>query len=223
MPLRPQSGNMYPFVTHTWNPIKGRCSHDCSYCYMKRFKLNPIRLDERELGTDLGEGNFIFVGSGTDMWARDVPIEWIVKTVNHCSKYPKNTYLFQTKNPGRYFSAFFAEINSLNNVIYGTTIETNRIHYGESKAPDVFARADAMARLSEGNRRMVTIEPIIDFSLEVLPEMIQRCKPEWVNIGADSKGHGLPEPPAEKVRALIEELQKFTEVKVKDNLKRLMQ
>ena len=30
---------MYEFVTHTWNPIKGKCYHDCSYCYMK--KINP--------------------------------------------------------------------------------------------------------------------------------------------------------------------------------------
>src|SRR3990167_1900105 len=30
--LNKQKGNMYGFVTHTWNPIKGKCSHNCSYC-----------------------------------------------------------------------------------------------------------------------------------------------------------------------------------------------
>ena len=68
---------------------------------------------------------------------------------------------------------------------------------------------------------MVTIEPIMDFDVGELTDQIRQCRPEWVNIGADSKGHNLPEPPAEKIRALIEELGKFTEVKLKANLKRL--
>ena len=102
MVLNKQKGNMYGFISHTWNPIKGKCSHDCSYCYMKRFKQNPIRLVEKELEDDLGEGNFIFVGSSTDMWAEDVPDEWITKVLKHCKLHIKNTYLFQTKNPIRF-------------------------------------------------------------------------------------------------------------------------
>lgn len=42
MVLNEQKGNMYNFITHTWNPIKGKCWHDCSYCYMKKFKQKPI-------------------------------------------------------------------------------------------------------------------------------------------------------------------------------------
>jgi len=68
---------------------------------------------------------------------------------------------------------------------------------------------------------MVTIEPIMDFDLIELVTIIKNIKPEWVNIGADSKGHNLPEPSKEKINALIEELKKITEVKIKDNLKRL--
>ena len=51
--------------------------------------------------------------------------------------------------------------------------------------------------------------------------MIKGIKPEFVSIGADSKGHNLPEPSWDKVQSLIKELKKFTEVKVKDNLMRL--
>jgi DNA repair photolyase len=40
MPLNPSKGNMYPFVTHTWNPIRGKCPHDCSYCYMKNDRAD---------------------------------------------------------------------------------------------------------------------------------------------------------------------------------------
>jgi len=44
MGLNKSSGNMYEFITHTWNTVKGACEHDCSYCYMKRWgKLNRFR------------------------------------------------------------------------------------------------------------------------------------------------------------------------------------
>ncbi|HEA67556.1 MAG TPA: hypothetical protein ENI07_12145, partial [Desulfobacterales bacterium] len=64
---------MYGFVTHTLNTVKGKCPHDCSYCYMKRWGPQPeLHFDESELKTDLykyGENQFIFVGSSCDMWA----------------------------------------------------------------------------------------------------------------------------------------------------------
>jgi hypothetical protein len=69
---------------------------------------------------------------------------------------------------------------------------------------------------------MVSIEPIMDFELFYFAEWIREIAPEFVSIGADSKGHHLPEPPAEKVRELITELEKFTKVIQKDNLKRIL-
>ena len=72
MGLNKQKGNMYDFVTHTWNVFKGKCEFDCSYCYMKRFPQKELRFDESELKTDLGSGNTIFVGSSCDMFAPSV-------------------------------------------------------------------------------------------------------------------------------------------------------
>ena len=54
MSFRESKGNMYPWVTHTWNVIKGKCPHDCSYCYMKRFPQNELRLDEKEISKRSG-------------------------------------------------------------------------------------------------------------------------------------------------------------------------
>ena len=46
--LRESKGNMYDFITHTWNPIKGKCLHNCSYCYMKRFgEQNLLTIDRK--------------------------------------------------------------------------------------------------------------------------------------------------------------------------------
>lgn len=54
MHLRESAGNMYGFVTHTWNPIKGLCPHGCEYCYMHQWgEMKPPRLDEKDCRTKL--------------------------------------------------------------------------------------------------------------------------------------------------------------------------
>jgi len=45
MALVKQKGNMYEFVTHMWGPIKGKCKHNCSYCYMKKYPLADAHID----------------------------------------------------------------------------------------------------------------------------------------------------------------------------------
>ena len=122
MSFRKQKGNMYNWVTHTWNAIKGKCAHDCVYCYMKIWgELKPLRFDEKEMKRDLGVGNTIFVGSSTDMFAENVPKEWIERVIRHCIEYPGNTYIFQSKNPERMLKYQFPDKS-----IVGTTIESNR-------------------------------------------------------------------------------------------------
>lgn len=50
MVLNKSTGNMYAFVSHTYNPLKGECEHSCSYCFMKRNRpLPPLRLELKEL------------------------------------------------------------------------------------------------------------------------------------------------------------------------------
>lgn len=204
---------MYSWCSHVWNPIAGRCSHQCGYCYMLRFKLPALMLREKELKTTLGSGKTIFVGSATDMWAHDVPGGWINKVLWRC-KQSDNTYFFQSKNPSRFHINEFPE-----NTILGTTLETD-MDYEDSKAPRGIERVSAMAHM-KGVRRSVTIEPIMDFNLNIFVEMILLCDPEFVSIGADSKGHHLYEPRWDQVQELIEELKRYTEIRVKHNLERL--
>lgn len=220
MGLNESKGNMYNFVTHTWNAVKGKCPHDCSYCYMKRWgKLRDVRLDESELKTDLGEGNYIFVGSSCDMFAETMRNGWILDTLIHCSMYSKNKYLFQTKNPG--LINVFSHMLPQQSVIC-TTIETNRIYPEMGEAPPPFERSRAMNGISVFHKTYVTIEPIMDFDLKELLHLVIMCNPQQVNIGADSGGNKLSEPKPEKIRKLINELEIFTVVKQKKNLKRLL-
>lgn len=216
VPLNKQKGNMYSFVTHTWNPIKGLCKHDCRYCYMKRYPLKPLRLDKDDLNTDLGIGNKIFVGSSTDMFEKSVPAGWIRRVLEHCRKYT-NKYLFQSKNPGRFLD--FREEFPLG-VTFCTTLESNRMwlkHMG--RAPDPKRRAEALEDLwGHGEKTMVTIEPIMDFDLGPFVEMLKTTHPGQVNIGADTMKCGLPNPPKRKTMELIGELEKFSTVHIKDNL-----
>lgn len=219
MGLNVSKGNMYDFVTHTWNTVKGKCPHDCSYCYMKRWgNQKDVRFDESELKTDLGQDNFIFVGSSCDLFAADLPYEWIIKTMEHCSKFD-NTYLFQSKNP-KYFDA--TAIHGVEKFVLCTTLETNRTYPKiMNDCPDPVDRAIELGRIPiEG--KYITIEPIMDFDTLAFLSMIRFCNPQQVNIGADSGNNNLPEPPSGKIKELISEIEEFTIVNQKKNLKRLL-
>ena len=101
------------------------------------------------------------------------------------------------------------------------TLETNR-HYSKimQNCPKPEQRVEQMKLIR--HTLYITIEPIMDFDLFELIEMIKKCYPEQVNIGADSGRNGLPEPNKEKVMQLIEELNQFTTVHNKRNLKRIL-
>jgi len=186
---------------------------------MKRWgKLKPVRLDEKELKCDLGFDKFIFVGSSTDIFANNIPNDWIDEVLFHCNSY-MNHYLFQTKNVEKFLH--FA--NSIENEdVICTTLETNR-SYPEimMNSPSIESRVNAMSKIN-WIRKFITIEPIMDFDLIPFVELIKRCEPEQVNIGADSGGHKLQEPSKDKILMLIDELNKFTKVENKRNIGRLL-
>lgn len=216
MGLNLSKGNMYDFVTHTWNTVKGRCPYGCTYCYMKRWgQQKTMRFDEKELKTNLGKGNFIFVGSSCDLFAEAVPHNWITRTLNHCAGF-ENKYLFQTKNPGR-INENYLPYNS----IVCTTIETNR-YFPEIMrlAPEPEKRLKDLIALKV--RKFITIEPVMDFDIDDLLQILLIPELEQVNIGADSGRNNLPEPSQYKLSTFISVLQDHVKVVLKKNLKRLL-
>lgn len=220
MGLNKSKGNMYDFVTHTWNTIKGRCYHDCSYCYMKRWgNLKPVRFDEKELNTNLGNNNFIFVGSSNDMFAENIPANWISDTLEHCNRY-NNRYLFQTKNP---YGAFSCPVDFPRKSILCVTIETNRYYKNiMNNSPQPVFRYNDFLKIDDSIEKFITMEPILDFDPAEMIEWIKKLNVTQVNIGADTGNNNLPEPSAVRIRAFIRNLKKHTNVVLKNNLGRLV-
>jgi len=230
MPLKKSHGNMYDWVTHVHSHLGGECPHRCYYCYVQR---NPrgvsgryqgeVRFIREELGVNYGAGRIIFIEHMNDMFAEGIKEEWIKDIFRHCNQY-ENTYVFQTKNPGRahQFIDYFPE-----RFLIGTTIETNR-DVKESKAPRPVDRYLGIRKFLELDSYrdnadiFITIEPIMDFDVGILSNWIIEAGPSFVNIGADSKNTGLNEPPPDKVKHLISLLNgRGIAIKKKMNLQRL--
>ena len=230
MPLKRSTGNMYDWVTHMHAHLEGACIHDCAYCYVShsRFGRLPkntghLRLNEKEFSTNYGADKTIFIEHTNDLFANNVPDPWIVRILDHCKAYPKNTYIFQTKNPWRALPFFNAQAFPSMHLI-GTTIETNRHLPSLSLAPSPLERYGGILKLSEsGARTFITIEPIMDMVPEILGTWIANVKPEFINIGADSKNIRLPEPDKAKIYTLINLIAKEgIVIRGKTNLKRLI-
>jgi RNase P subunit RPR2 len=215
--------NMYRENRRSINGFVG-CGHDCVYCkpsfqrQMKRQKCSACktfiphhhieRLDRVPPKTRQGE--FIFFPSSGDL-AFAIP-EVVRAHIDYARKYPDRTFLIQSKNP-----EFLKDYNFPDNVILGTTIETNLAvfdtpskysYYSEiSKALYPCHRIRSIMDVVH-KRKSVTIEPILDFTLNVMVEWMERIRPEIIWIGYDNHNCRLPEPTLKKTMLLIVELGK---------------
>jgi DNA repair photolyase len=216
--------NMYRQSVESWNPFVG-CEHDCVYCgssfkkQMKRRKkqcmdcydfkphFHPERLG-RPLPRTEGD-DFIFCCDMGDV-AFCKP-EWMQRILARIRQLPDRTFLIQSKNP-----RIFGDYRFPGNVLLGTTIETNRddLYRGISRAPLPSHRFEAMLKLKH-LRKTVTIEPILDFDVEILERWIQEIGPDVCYVGYDSKKNYLPEPEIHKVEVLMKKLKETTTVRAK--------
>jgi len=232
MPLNKSAGNMFPFVTHTWNPMAGECSHRCGYCYVEGLKSKPVlkskysgqpRIRYTEMDQNLGKERTIFVQTCGDLFAEDVDRKDIGMILKRCNDYPDNTYLFLTKNPIRY-TQFIEQFPP--STILGTTIETD-LPYTDTKVPPVESRLLAMLAVRYEAPlipRFISFEPIMKFTLFGMRRYIDLIKPEFVAIGADSQKSGLDEPTRGELLSLINRIEeRKIEVFQKKNLKRLLE
>lgn len=203
----------------TWNPFKG-CLFDCEYCkpsfqlQAKRQKHNCMDCynytphEHLERIDRIPNAETVFVcGNGDISFARKDYTREIINAIRRRNeKHPDRTYYFQSKRP-EYFETFTGLFPG--NVIVLTTIETNRDngYHKVSKAPPPSKRYRQFSVL-DYPRKVITIEPIMDFDLDVFSKWIIDLNPEYVWLGFNSrpKQVRLPDPTEEKVDQLMKGL-----------------
>ncbi len=211
--------NMYKLSVGQWSPFAG-CNHKCLYCInsfqrqVKRWAkkncpecyeftphAHPDRFNQTLPPTRYMQ--FIFTCSSGDIACCD-DIQYLERIIGRIREEPNKTFLIQSKNPQTFNRAIFPK-----NVILGTTLETNKdeLCEGTSKAPKPSQRYKDFTKVDH-LLKMVTIEPVIDFDLDVMIDWIRNINPCMVWLGYDSGKNKLPEPELEKVKSLHWQLAK---------------
>ena len=232
---------MFKFVKRTWNPFVG-CGWDCKYCWARKMaKRLPCEKCKKfiphfhpERFKRIPKSGFVFVGDMGDLWwaayvsqgpeyhlLLDDLLDLITEALQKAKKARKRlAFFFETKAPEVYQQYWPIDEWDGYEVWASVTIETNRAELTRqfSKAPDPEKRFRDMYWFAlDWPITHVSIEPIMDFDLDVMLEWIECIEPFKVSIGYDNYGHKLPEPPLSKTRELIRRLKKirYMEVEVK--------
>lgn len=216
----------------TWNIFTG-CGVNgegfCKYCWAR--KLIETRLKDttkykecgfkpavhlKEFDRKFKSNEWVFISSMGDLaFAPNYVYAHIFETA---TKYPQTNFLMCTKSPKFYKTHFMP----LPNLYFGATIETNRDTSKFSKAPTTEYRYNVMREL-HNYKKMLSLEPLMDFDHATLMSWITEINPKIVEVGIDNYHVGLPEPSAEKITNLIKSIKMIgIEVIQKDGLIRIL-
>ena len=124
----------------------------------------------------------IFVGSMTDLFGEWVPDAWIKAVLDACQAAPWHTYLFLTKNPGRYLELEEAAKLPMNEHFwYGTTA---------SNAEQMDKAVDVFDSLPVKMKSFLSVEPLMEDitdSYGWLASMVHKHNSpyfSWIIVGA---------------------------------------
>lgn len=205
--------NMYE-GTKTWNPHVG-CYFECVYCrpsfqrQLKRQRCSKCKKYKphfhRERLKRIPNRKTIFVcGTGDIATCRFEDIMEILDALRrHAITHPMTHYYFQSKYP-QIFEQFLDRLPKKSILL--TTLETNYdqdyVRYSLAPPP---SRRWADFKALKWPRKIVTVEPIMEFDYKQFLDMIVDIAPEAVYIGYNTrpKEVKLPEPSEEKVWKLI--------------------
>lgn len=211
--------NMYA-AAKTWSPFKGcafactycgpsfqaqakRQMHLCTQCYDYEPHCHPERL------TKIPNSEIVFVAANADL--AFCPPEFVAKILDAIdrrnTRRPDQTYYLQSKRP----ECLLPFVDRLPpNAVLVTTLETNRDegYTTVSKAPPPSVRY-AQFKALRHPRKVITVEPAMDFDEDVFASWIIDIAPEYVWLGFNSrpKAVRLAEPSVEKAERLEAQLR----------------
>lgn len=194
-----------------WNVFVG-CGFGCSYCFAKKAALSILKhtphfrdgftphLVQKELTRSFKAQEFVCIS-----WLGDISFatpDELERILEKAEQFAQTEFLLLTKDPAR----LLAKSPPLpENFVVGASIESNR-DYFLSKAPPPI---DRLKGLSRANRKSLSLEPVLDFDLDILINWIELLHPEYVVVGPPYlRSHLLP-PPPEKLSELLFSLKAF--------------
>ena len=141
--------------------------------------MHRYKMDEPKRWT---KPRTIFVCSMADLFGRWVPDDWIEEVFKACEDAPQHTYLFLTKNPGRYVElANAGKLPTKANFWYGSSTPTKEAEFFYHGELNTF----------------VSIEPILEPFTDLLDDGVDAVRRVgWVIVGAETgnrAGKVIPE------------------------------
>ncbi len=172
----------------TWNPTTGcdKISAGCKFCYaeimskrlqamgLEKYKDNfEVRIHEEALDTPYTwkASKVVFVNSMSDLFHKDIPLEFIKKVFKVMNNNPQHVFQVLTKRAERLLE-LHTELKWTHNIWMGVSVENNT----------VTNRIDSL-RNTNARVKFLSLEPLLgplpDLNLENI---------DWVIVGGES-GH----------------------------------
>jgi len=199
------------WAAYSWNPVTG-CNHGCEYCYARdiaeRFygdlgfnvAIHPDRMLIPLNNHPKAPNNRVFTCSMSDLFAAEVPREWIDEVLRVCKEAAHFDFLLLTKFPKRLEDFDFPD-----NCWIGTSCDTQR---------RLEVAAKIMPRVNAA-KKWLSIEPMLERM-----EWPQGFAIDWIAVGGASKNtqQGGFVPPWEWVFSLsLQAKNAGAKVWIKDN------
>jgi protein gp37 len=176
----------------TWNPVTGctKVSAGCKFCYAevmaKRLKAMGVekykdgfklRLHEDALHIPYTwkKQKVVFVNSMSDLFHKDVPLEFIQKVFKVMNENPQHTFQVLTKRAERLFE-MDGELSWSHNIWMGVSVEDKR----------VMQRIDFL-RQTHARTKFLSCEPLIGPLANMNLQNI-----DWVIVGGESGRKARP-------------------------------
>ncbi len=179
-------GSSIEWTEATWNPVTGctKISAGCKHCYAERMSkrlkamglpqyANGFRLTLQPKALDLPKkwkkGRVIFVNSMSDLFHKNVPLEYIQRVFDVMNQCPQHQFQVLTKRPER-LSKLADKLIWTPNIWMGTSVEDARV-------------IDRISHLKEvpATIRFLSLEPL----LGPLPRLPLK-NIHWVIVGGES-------------------------------------